>query len=154
MWREQWRRVERWQARIETRALSTWVDDPGDEATDDLMAFFSAAWNLRDWLSNDPASGASASDVAAFASKSQPLRLAADLSNGEKHLTLTSSREGAGVTGRSFGVSRDDAGSVVFTGLTWTVTTSDPNENFDAVTLSRDIVTAWRDFFAVTALTP
>lgn len=60
-------------------------------------SFFQDCFHLKDWIKNDPASGAAAQIEEAVQAE-LPLRIAADLANAAKHLERTMHREGAYVT--------------------------------------------------------
>ena len=63
-----------------------------DVAIDTVLSFFEAIHHLKDWLGNDPISGITKVEGDSLISRSPMLRLCADLANGSKHLSLTSSR--------------------------------------------------------------
>jgi hypothetical protein len=71
-------------------------DRESDAYQDDVYAFFVTCFHLKDWLKNDPAASASASDVESFVADSAALSICADLANGSKHLVLTTPRLGSG----------------------------------------------------------
>jgi hypothetical protein len=80
-WREQYDRMKRWRARL---------NEPGhaeERRRDDIYAFFVCCYHLMDWIMQD----ASLKDdlrkgVSSFVKSSRTLGLAADVTNGFKHL--------------------------------------------------------------------
>ena len=87
-WREQWDRVNRMLHKVES-VYSGRARGGTAEMKDDVYGFFQNVHHLRDWVSNDPASGVTAAEVEAFVKGSAKLKICADLCNGSKHLTLT-----------------------------------------------------------------
>jgi len=90
-WRAQYERLARSYARV------IGAYDSSIEYDDDLQHYFQDCWSLKDWIKNDPASGASA-QIEPEVSQHRALRIAADLANGSKHLARHTHREGAYVT--------------------------------------------------------
>ncbi len=90
-WRAHYERLKRSFARILQPYQSSVAYD------DDLQHFFQDCFHLKDWIKNDPASGA-ASQIETEMLAERPLRIAADLANAAKHLARTTHREGAYVT--------------------------------------------------------
>lgn len=91
-WEDQYRRVLRWFLRFAETTTSRVHDRESDTYQDDAYAFFVACYHLKDWLKNDPASTAAASDVEEFVAGSSALSLCGDIANGSKHLLLTTPR--------------------------------------------------------------
>jgi hypothetical protein len=92
LWEQQWKRVGRWFERFRETAKGRDHKRESDAYQDEAYAFFLTCFHLKDWLKNDDASSAAASDVEDFISESPSLRLCADLANGSKHLRLTRPR--------------------------------------------------------------
>ena len=90
-WRAHYERLQRTFARISEPYRSSVAYG------DDLHHFSQDCFHLKDWIKNDPTSGAAAQIEAEFQSE-RPLRIAADLANAAKHLVRTQHREGAYVT--------------------------------------------------------
>jgi hypothetical protein len=91
-WEQQWKRLGRWFSRFRKTAEGRDHDRESDFYQDEAYAFFQNCFHLKDWLKNDDASSAAASDVEDFISQSPSLSLCADLANGSKHLKLTTHR--------------------------------------------------------------
>lgn len=100
-WNSQHERMQRTYARLSNRYVSSIDYD------DDLRHFFQDCWHLKDWIKNDtnvPAvlRASIETEVGAL----MPLRIAADLANGCKHIDHTrTNREGAYVTSVSVTIS-------------------------------------------------
>ena len=62
--------------------------EASDHYTDDMYAFFMNCHHMKDWLINDVAFPASSRDVEDYVNQNRPLRLAADICNAHKHLSL------------------------------------------------------------------
>jgi hypothetical protein len=107
-WQSQWARVLR---RLDgVRAVYTGAPGGTDDAVDAVLSFFEAVHHLKDWLGNDPVSGITKAEGDSLINRSAMLRLCADLANGSKHLSLTSSRTGD----KSTDIARNDV--TVFAG--------------------------------------
>ena len=91
-WQMQWGRVHRRLNDLRT----AYTGRPGGTpaAVDAAQSCFEAVHHLKDWLGNDPSSGATRADGDSFVNSSPVLQLCADLANGSKHLRLTRSRTG------------------------------------------------------------
>jgi len=79
-WPEQYKRMKRWRARL---------DDPVDDVErrrDDFYAFFTAAYHLADWISKDTILSEDVRTAAWNFRHTGTLALAADVTNGFKHL--------------------------------------------------------------------
>ena len=88
----QWNRVLR---RLDdVRTVYAGREGGTDSAVDAVQSFFEAIHHLKDWLGNDSSSGMTKADGDSLINGSRNLQLCADLANGSKHLTLTSSRTG------------------------------------------------------------
>jgi hypothetical protein len=89
-WQSQWARVQR---RLED-VRKVYAGRPGstDDAIDDLQSFFEVVHHLRDWLGNDPSSGATFPDATVVLEGSDVLRICGDLANGSKHFKLDPKR--------------------------------------------------------------
>jgi len=64
---------------------------------DDLQHYFQDCWHLKDWIKNDPSTGAR-SRIEQEVQAHRALRVVADLANAAKHLDRYAHREGAYVT--------------------------------------------------------
>ncbi|MBT2509418.1 hypothetical protein J7I98_26765 [Streptomyces sp. ISL-98] len=85
-WLSQWERVGR---RLEdVRAVYKGAPGGTDAAIDAVLPFFETVHHLKDWLTNDPASGVTTAEVHTLIDGSPALQLCADLANGSKHFKL------------------------------------------------------------------
>ena len=109
-WRSQWLRVHR---RL-NGVRDVYAGAPGgtDVAIDAVLSFLEAVHHLKDWLGNDPVSGITKAEGDSLINRSLMLRLCADLANGSKHLSLTSSRTGD----KSTDIARNDVAVLAGTG--------------------------------------
>ena len=89
-WSSQWDRVGR---RLEdVRTVYEGVPGGTDPAIDAVLSFFEAVHHLKDWLTNDQASGVLPDEVHDLIDGSPTLKLCADLANGAKHFKLDPQR--------------------------------------------------------------
>lgn len=157
-WSEQWLTLLRWQRRLQAARLPRVHDGPLDmgDWRDDTQAAFMAAYHLKDWLKNDPASGLRSDVIEAAVTASGTLTLAADLANGIKHLVLKSS-------GRSSGLAPSVGGgnvSLVIGAGPTTVYLQSLGVDFsdgttrDALDLLEEIIEEWRRHLARWNLKP
>ncbi len=80
-WREQYDRMRRWRTRLNEG------NQPGEHRRDDVYAFFVCCHHLTDWIAKDVSLNEGIrADVRPFAKGSGVLGLAADVTNGFKHL--------------------------------------------------------------------
>ena len=91
-WQWQWTRIQN--HLVEVRTVYAGRVGGTDAALDATLSFFEAIHHLKDWLGNDASSGLTKGDGDALIDRSLVLQLCADLANGSKHLTLTSTRTG------------------------------------------------------------
>lgn len=92
-WREQYDRMLRSHDLLREVATGTRYEVVGaDHARDALIHFYMDAYQLKDWIKNDPAVGVAPTVVEGFVNSAPALCLCADLANGTKHLRLTSAR--------------------------------------------------------------
>jgi len=82
-WRGQLERMHRWMDRLNELTGTTRLD----EILDFLLAFFIAAYHLRDWLLRENPN--IRTDLDALFANSKSLRLCADIANVAKHYDLT-----------------------------------------------------------------
>lgn len=160
-WEEQWKRVNRYLDRVET-IYSGRTQGGTEDVRDDLYAFFQNAHHLKDWLTNDPSvTSLPKRDIEAFISRTECLRICADLSNGTKHLILNSTRTrdpSTAVTkthvtvyGRTAFETRRPDGALEHLQvpaepqiISYAFTVESGGREYDALALSRDIVEHWR----------
>jgi len=100
-WYSQYERMHRTYARPSNRYVSSIDYD------DDLRHFFQDCWHLKDWIKNDTNVAPAVRDAIEMeVSALRPLRIAADLANGCKHIDHSrTNREGAYVTSISVTIS-------------------------------------------------
>ncbi len=89
---EQWHRVLRWYQRFRDISENKPISQSTDNDEDDVLAFFTNCYHLKDWIKEDPSFGESRHTVESYVDQSQGLKICADLCNGAKHSTLTSSK--------------------------------------------------------------
>jgi len=70
------------------------LDTRTSSYVDEMYSFFENCYHLKDRLKNDQASARTVTDIEAMITNSTSLSICADLANGSKHLTLTTSRSG------------------------------------------------------------
>lgn len=90
-WRAHYERLTRSHQRVTQPYLSSVAYN------DDLHHYFQDCWHLKDWIKNDPSSGASGT-IEQEVQAHKALRVVADLANAAKHLDRHTHREGAYVT--------------------------------------------------------
>ena len=94
-WREQYDRMIRSRDLLLEIARGSGHQVLGaDQARDALIHFYMDAYQLKDWIKNDPAAGITPAVIEGFVNSTVELRLCADLANGAKHFKLTSARTG------------------------------------------------------------
>jgi hypothetical protein len=91
-WQNQWARVLRWYDRFSRIERGVENYSPSDFSDDEMWAFFINCYHMKDWLTNDPASGLTSRAVEDFVAKPPNLSLCGDLANGSKHAVLTRAR--------------------------------------------------------------
>ena len=88
-WKEQYHRMRRSLLKAQGPHANT------DVLADDLYHFFQDCLHLKDWIKNDSSAPSTMRDnVESWVENSTPLKLAADIANATKHLTLTNRRRG------------------------------------------------------------
>jgi hypothetical protein len=97
-WQDQYGRMLRSERRLADYASGK-IAAGSDEVRDMLFHFFQDAYHLKDWIKHDPAQTSVADAAVEAVTKVASggvvaLALAGDLSNGIKHLTLTTTRTG------------------------------------------------------------
>jgi hypothetical protein len=142
-WQSQWERVQR---RLDdVRAVYTGRPGGTDAAIDIVQSFFEAVHHLKDWLRNDPSSGITKAAGDKLINGSTTLQLCADLSNGSKHLKLTSSRTGDPSTT----IARNDATVFVGTGTSaHRFYVASAGTEYDVLQLAEDATAEWHMFLS------
>ena len=90
-WEDQWARILRWRERVRFSRDDWRNDGSGTEHyRDEVFALFQALWHLKDWLKNDPALPAPVGVAVEtwIVGEGHLLKVAADVANGSKHMTL------------------------------------------------------------------
>jgi hypothetical protein len=143
-WRSQYRRMMRCLAKLHGATPPTNVFIAA-EIEDGFMAFFQAAWHLKDWLKADPQSSRHVSDIETFVNSTPELCLVADLANGTKHLALDRRpRTGDASTGMltmSFGGDPT-------VGLCASIAVTSNGHTHDALGLALSAVNCWELYLA------
>lgn len=124
-----------------------------DAAIDAVLSFFEAVHHLKDWLTNDQASGVQAPDVYRLINGSPTLKLCADLANGAKHFKLDPNRR-AQTGDHSTTVAQNDV--VVFVGTDTSAhrfRTASGGTTRDVLEVAEEAVSEWRDFLSSCNLT-
>lgn len=95
-WRDQWARVLRWHARLNTfreNLPEDYMVEARALRLDDLFAFFMNCLHLTDWLKNSGAK--TKKELDEFFDREPAMRLCRDVANGLKHYRLDPDREPA-----------------------------------------------------------
>jgi hypothetical protein len=142
-WQSQWARVHR---RLDgVRAVYAGAPGGTDVAIDAALSFFEAIHHLKDWLGNDPVSGITKAEGDSLINGSLVLRLCADLANGSKHLSLTSSRTGD----RSTEIARNDVAVLVGTGTSaHRFYVQSGGTEYDVLDIAHAAVAEWSKFLS------
>lgn len=140
-WQSQWVRVHR---RLDgVRAVYAGAPGGTDVAIDAVLSFFEAVHHLKDWLGNDPVSGITKAEGDWLINRSLTMRLCADLANGSKHLSLTSSRTGDRFTD----IARNDVNILLGTGTAaHRFYVQSDNKEYDALDIAEAAVEEWTKF--------
>jgi hypothetical protein len=115
----------------------------------DVFTFFVTCHHLVDWVVSDATLPRSTQRKArALVSKSNELKMCADLANRSKHCALTRTRTGDSSTGPS----GNDATVMMGRGAKHAFRISSGGTMWDALDLARACVRTWRTFFAARGL--
>lgn len=145
--RDQYERMLRWYRRFE--ALNKGRDhvSPSDNYIDDVYGFFLNAYHLKDWIKNDLTIPADVrNSVEAYINTNRELKLAADISNALKHLTLDSSRSKENPRFRAKQYGLQLGGNVPTINLKYEIEVE--SGLLDAFTLATGCIQAWNHFFS------
>ena len=161
-WREQWERVLRMLARVQT-VYDGRTEGGTADAKDDVYSFFQNVHHLRDWLWNDTTSGLKKRQINAVIKRSTKLRICGDLCNGSKHSKLDqqpwTGDPGTAITKNDVNIEAPTARAFALGGGEQPVmppptpgvvrhkfyVQSGGNE-YDALDLAKDAVSTWRAF--------
>src|SRR2546430_2415004 len=95
-WQEQWQRIRRSYDAVLRSRDGFRSDNPfGTEGyRDEVFFLFQNLWHLKDWIKNDSAVPQTARDQVEqwLDNDGHNLKIAADVANGSKHLTLSNPR--------------------------------------------------------------
>ena len=149
---EQYNRMKRWQRRAfhlyeggmpllkEPTKTSDIPQDCQDRHKDELFAFFTTCYHLKDWLKNDKKLLISNDVIEDYINNTMCLSICADICNGSKHLTISKSRSGLKPEADKYTiVTRNDVTKIFFTIGTTT-------GSIDAFDLATACVYKWRHF--------
>jgi hypothetical protein len=158
-WQEQYYRMQRSYQRLLQASQGT---DPTAQSSEDvrdtLYHFFQDTYHLKDWIGNDSSVATGHRLDVQYVNNRSILQLCADLCNGTKHLSLSSTRAGDLLTGfssQSVTVYAPTAGSNRPPGHvehSWEVTSN--NVNSDAVRLAGDVITEWDNVIQTEGIQP
>ncbi|MGI3202496.1 hypothetical protein ACRJ4W_37290 [Streptomyces sp. GLT-R25] len=145
-WSSQWDRVGR---RLDdVRTLYERAPGGTDAAIDAVLSFFETVHHLKDWLTNDQASGVLTADVHDLLDGSPTLKLCADLANGAKHFKLDPTRRTQ--TGdHSTTIAENDVVVFVGTGVSaHRFRTASGGTPRDVLEVAEEAVNEWRGFLS------
>ncbi|KUN58413.1 hypothetical protein AQJ54_41835 [Streptomyces griseorubiginosus] len=113
-----------------------------------VLSFFETVHHLKDWLTNDPTSGVTSSQVHSLIDGSPVLKLCADLANGSKHFKLDPQRRTQ--TGdHSTEIARNDVVVYVGTGTSaHRFYTASGGKEDDVLQIAEQAVNQWRVFLS------
>jgi hypothetical protein len=136
---EQWARMLRWRRRL-GQLMRQRMAEPND-AMDFALALFITLYHVGDWLkATDPKLRSAVNE---HVRRNRPLRLARDLANGSKHLTLTcASVDPHFLTAREYAPAR--LGETPHPGYRLVMLAD--GENIDMLDLADRCVAVWREF--------
>ena len=145
-WSSQWDRVGR---RLEdVRTVYEGVPGGTDPAIDAVLSFFEAVHHLKDWLTNDQASGVLPDEVHDLIDGSPTLKLCADLANGAKHFKLDPQRR-AQTGDHSTTIAENDVLVFVGTGTSaHRFRAASGGTTRDVLEVAEEAVNEWRDFLS------
>jgi len=148
-WTDQWGRVQLGLARIEDIYAGRPEPEGTAGASYDVFAFFVTCHHLVDWIASDAELTRSTHRKArALVSRSNELRMCADLANRSKHCSLRCARTGD----LSTGPSGNDATVMIGRGAKHAFRVSSGGVEQDALDLARACVGSWRAFLAARGL--
>jgi hypothetical protein len=148
-WRDQWHRVELGLARIEAVYAGRPEPEGTAGASYDVYTFFVTCHHLADWLASDASLPRSTQRKGrALVSKSNELKMCADLANRSKHCALTRTRTGDSSTGPS----GNDATVMMGRGAKHAFRISSSGTERDALDLAQACVRSWRTFLVAQGL--
>ncbi len=110
---------------------------------DEMYAFFTACYHLKDWIINDPSKRITA-DVEEFINSHDSLQIAGDVCNGFKHLSLDRPRFGSGakVAGSVIGIVMNEPYPQIK--IKFSITAN--GQNYDAFDIASECLKLWTNF--------
>lgn len=148
-WSDQWDRVQLGLARIEAVYAGRPEPEGTAGASYDVFTFFVNCHHLVDWIASDAKLTRSTQrNARALVSKSNELKMCADLANRSKHCALTRARTGDPSTGPS----GNDATVMIGRGAQHAFRVTSGGVELDALDLARACVMSWRTFLATRGL--
>lgn len=143
-WMEQWCRIARWYERVRQSQTEVRGDGLGTEGyRDEVYALFQAIWHLKDWFINDDEVPVTKPEVHAWIDeRADVLKVAHDVANGSKHMTLSRPWAGGSEQGRN------DATIVVGQGVQHVFYIQDARngQDWNALSLADQCLAEWRSF--------
>jgi len=148
-WTDQWDRVQLGLARIEDIYAGRREAEGTAGASYDVFTFFVTCHHLVDWIASDAELTRSTRRKArALVSRSNELKMCADLANRTKHCALMRTQTGDPSTGPS----GNDATVMIGRGAKHAFRVSSGGVEQDALELARACVMSWRAFLAARGL--
>lgn len=150
-WEDQWARIVRWRERV-LLSRDDWRDDGlgTEHYRDEVFALFQCLWHLKDWFKNDQALPTSVGAAVErwIEDEARLLRIAADVANGSKHMTITHGRAGGSSQ------TRNSAHVWIGKGVKheFFVTDARDEEDYEAVDLADGCLDEWGRFIAMQGL--
>jgi hypothetical protein len=147
---EQFNRVERYLKRIEAIYEGVPLSSNYDKQSydDDVMSFFIHCYHVKDWLIHDEKLSITKNNVDEYIKNNRELSVCADLANGLKHCRLTHktwTEDQPHVSGSERLVSKFSEEPSI---MSCKYRIMSNNKTLDALTLAKECVQLWRDFFA------
>ena len=153
-WENQWGRAQRSFGEFKKTNDGRVHDRNSDYYLDEAIHFFEDCYHLKDWLKNDSISKPLVTDVEGVISGSPNLSLCADLANGAKHLTLTSTRTGDRTTGFGNKLVKLGLGAGVPTTVAVSYEVKSGGITYDAFTVAAACMAEWDAYLRTKALIP
>ncbi len=150
MWQftEQYKRVERWHARLKAicRKVPKDIGDDEDiQGRDDILAFFQNCYHLKDWVENDGSCQIADKKnvVENFIKNSEFLKVCKDVCNASKHLEVGHQRiDPSEIVNYEFFISGPSFSNGVVTKRNFKI-----REQYEALDLADKCMGEWHDFF-------
>ncbi len=154
-WNEQWERIGRWHARVQSTAAGRTHELTTLHYEDEVYALFQAIHHFKDWLRNDSAKPLpDGVNVESYVNQTECLRWCADLANGSKHLRAARQARvdpNLAISRRHYSV-KFDSGAAPSVSATFKVAGAGTSR--DAVALIDECIAAWEAFLRKHHLLP